>query len=475
MKRHLFLVLLLSIILVACSADDTEQNSEKDAQIEKQDDIAQVEEKDKTEENVDNKELEEEYNPFFAIGNITLNKRDIVLHEVENGKVILVGEKLQNGSAKIAVRFTGNLQRVWKNIEPSLKIITDDGNDFSNFSTETRMAEDGLYILYNFSDVTGKSIARIDFSINKKNKDVEVQKFVLEETNQTMEVPGLIQYISSPKELPVLKDSYKTIAFKEITYGDHALKVKADVTYNEDVKLKATNAYLYNPFTEESYKSKIENEYFAGIPKEINLKFDVGFISQHSPYVHLMLLDRKINLSLFSGKSYENEMKIVSLPNENVTDQLFTNLLNAPSIGVQVPSESGLTDILGNTYYNAKSIMVPSDYTGALYRDQQLVKLYSDEFSTFTATLSIKHDNRFVNQDIKVYFVADDLKFGDNGKLLEPDFSGTILKELTLTPNEIQEVTFETKGSSVIHIISARTESAVGYADIIIADGKFNK
>lgn len=64
MKRHLFLVLLLSIILVACSADDTEQNSEKDAQIEKQDDIAQVEEKDKTEENVDNKELEEEYNPF---------------------------------------------------------------------------------------------------------------------------------------------------------------------------------------------------------------------------------------------------------------------------------------------------------------------------------------------------------------------------------------------------------------------------
>src|SRR5690606_11531835 len=343
MKRHLFLVLLLSIILVACSADDTEQNSEKDAQMEKQDDIAQVDEKDKTVENVDNKELEEEYNPFFAIGNITLNKRDIVLHEVENGKVILVGEKLQNGSAKIAVRFTGNLQRVWKNIEPSLKIITDDGNDFSNFSTETRMAEDGLYILYNFSDVTGKSIARIDFSINKKNKDVEVQKFVLEETNQTMEVPGLIQYISSPKELPVLKDSYKTIAFKEITYGDHALKVKADVTYNEDVKLKATNAYLYNPFTEESYKSKIENEYFAGIPKEINLKFDVGFISQHSPYVHLMLLDRKINLSLFSGKSYENEMKIVSLPNENVTDQLFTNLLNAPSIGVQVPSESGLT------------------------------------------------------------------------------------------------------------------------------------
>src|SRR5690606_4379623 len=215
--------------------------------------------------------------------------------------------------------------------------------------------------------------------------------------------------------------------------------------------------------------------YFAGIPKEINLKFDVGFISQHSPYVHLMLLDRKINLSLFSGKSYENEMKIVSLPNENVTDQLFTNLLNAPSIGVQVPSESGLTDILGNTYYNAKSIMVPSDYTGALYRDQQLVKLYSDGFSTFTATLSIKHDNRFVNQDIKVYFVADDLKFGDNGKLLEPDFSGSILKELTLTPNEIQEVTFETKGSSVIHIISARTESAVGYADIIIADGKFNK
>src|SRR5690606_1096969 len=329
------------IILVACSADDTEQNSERDAQIEKQDDIAQVEEKDKTEENVDNKELEEEYNPFFAIGNVTLNKRDIVLHEVENGKVILVGEKLQNGSAKIAVRFTGNLQSVWKNIEPSLKIITDDGNDFS---------------------------------INKKNKDVEVQKFVLEETNQTMEVSGLIQYISSPKELPVLKDSYKTIAFKEITYGDHALKVKADVTYNEDVKLKATNAYLYNPFTEESYKSKIENEYFAGIPKEINLKFDVGFISQHSPYVHLMLLDRKINLSLFSGKSYENEMKIVSLPNESVTDQLFTNLLNAPSIGVQVPSESGLTDILGNTYYNAKSIMVPSDYTGALYRDQQLVK-----------------------------------------------------------------------------------------------------
>src|SRR5690606_28962694 len=115
-KAFIFSFIII-IILVACSADDTEQNSEKDAQIEKQDDIAQVEEKDKTKENVNNKELKEKYNPFFAIGNITLNKRDIVLHEVENGKFILVGEKLQNGSAKIAVSFTGNLQRVWKNTD----------------------------------------------------------------------------------------------------------------------------------------------------------------------------------------------------------------------------------------------------------------------------------------------------------------------------------------------------------------------
>jgi hypothetical protein len=473
--KALLFALILSTILVGCSKDDEKASVEEETL--ETVESAEVTDTEETNPAGENKETTEpeitEPELSYIEDPVILNKQNIILHEIPNAKVILVGEKIENGTATLAVHYDGDFRNIWNDIEPKIKVITDEGVAADRFQITTRTTEDGRYVLYTFNELNGSKIVRIDYKFDHKSED-EPNSLTIAESSEELEVPGILEYISMGSEFPELKDAHKTIKIKEINYGAGILSVKADVTYNEDEEIRYGKIYLHDPFTEKTYDAEISKEYFAGITQEVFAIFDeVDPISQLTPYVQLHILDRKINIKLASGESFQNKVEIVSLPEEEVSDQLVFNLWNQINPFVDVPTAYGLRDAAGNVFYNAIELKMLDTYqSGMKKRWEDPNKLNVEGYSTFEATLSIRKQLGTSGNDMKLYFIADDFEYKDTeDNVMELEHTGTVLEEVTITPGKPVEVSIDTKGSNVIYIMNDIQNSD----DIIVANGKLKK
>lgn len=239
MKRLLFLLVLLTIALVGCKSE--EQVDGKQA-----DDGSEVADVDSSDEKADEPDFS------YITPDQELNKREINLFETDKGNVTLVGEKIDSGdsnTATLALEYDGELAHLWNEITPNFRLVTDAGEVFERYKTEPRVIENGLYIVYTFENVKGEKIERIDYALDKSNGDTKLEKVILEDTEETLLIPGIVQHTSTAQELPTLVDDQKEIEITELNYdGEGKLHVSASVTFNEDKKLDS-GVYVYEPLT----------------------------------------------------------------------------------------------------------------------------------------------------------------------------------------------------------------------------------
>lgn len=466
-------------MLAACNGEekvDEATNLETVEQQGQEADVVSISNTEEAEENTEEEfdELEVSFQPYLI--ETELNKRNVVLLETENGKVTLVGEKLTSfpgqSDVSMAVKYEGELQRILRTVRPKFRVITDAGEVFEHYKTQERVGEDGaIYMEYVFPEVIGDSVARIDYQFDGQDGDFE--KVILEPTTETTSIPAVYNYTSVLTEPFEVKDSAKTILFKSITYDyDGTLSVVADVIYNEDIAFEDAKVYITEPHTQRTADAWLEGEFFAGIPKEIAFSMRMENLSQNIPYVKLYLLDTVVNLKLFTGEPFENEIEVVSLEEEPLSKVLLFERNDYKIANhIYYPELNGLVDTLGTLHYDAKSYLVEFSYgIGTQYHFKDL-QLTTTDYSTLDLTLAVEQNDEAA--DIVVTFVSDDYERNNVDDL--PVISGTVLQEVTIPANgEPQRVSVDVKNTEQL-IIFMKNEYEYGQQRLIITDSKLKK
>lgn len=190
------------------------------------------------------------------------------------------------------------------------------------------------------------------------------------------------------------------------------------------------------------------------------------------------MLGHVVNLKLFSGAE-ENTMEVVALPEVEFGEQLILNPNKYTRDDfLERPKLDGYTDLAGNVYYDAQSLLVSRNYgigTKDKFHDFQLP---TDGYSTLDVTLSIL-DNGSAKNDISVFFVADDYQFvrpeDTDSHSAAPDFSGTTLKEVTLPiSGEPKQVSIKLDGTKSVSAF-LKTKNTSGNIRVILSDGVLKK
>src|SRR5699024_662826 len=155
--------------------------------------------------------------------------------------------------------------------------------------------------------------------------------------------------------------------------AESELTLTADVTFENDREV-SMESFLYEPKTEAMATQMISDEFFEGVSKELSLSYNIGHLSQYTPYVKLNLLGIQQNISLFSGEPMENNSDVVTNNEELLIDQVIMDDENERNEYVTKPRLYKLMeDTQGNAYYNALGLRdfwnygIGSDYKFGTY------------------------------------------------------------------------------------------------------------
>lgn len=398
-----------------------------------------------------NSKIESEQERFLQFPKEYTKRENVIFEDKNIGKVTFLGEGLKENELYAYFKFEGGLALAMEDYRVNVRSIFSDGTSNSNSSSGYSMYDGyAIFPVLLTSDESLK-LKRLDYTLNFQNSE-EYKTIMINDSSETATLPAILKVKANQQYSSdvVIEDADKKVRVNHITVDPEYIRIHATVEAKKDIKLDERVNLLIGDLYEGTSYSYVNDEFFMGIPKDIDITVKViRYLSENYKNTKVYLFNSVINIDLKTGEAFAGEKEL--LVNEFYNSE---SSLNIEKVNNQYSSLFFYQDVEGKKFTNVVGLRNGS-YDQS---NPSVVYMINKRFSKFTGEIAINSETATSEYGSSVLSIIGD---------------GNVLKKVTIAAGQkTAPVEVNIAGINNLEFKLEQIKGTEGYQTILIGNGE---